>query len=380
MLATLFLRLLMVVPTAALTPAGAAAHDAVAGAAAAAAWDVVVYGSSPAGVAAATAAGVLGLRVALYEPLPMIGGMGAAGFLALHDGGMNAISGLAKNFTRLNGEYYGTSQPVQQPESFVSNASFYKMLSRAGVRHIRLGCRITAATTDESQTASKIASMTVLCEKAPVTATVFIDASYDGDLLVAAGNIPYTSGRESIVQYNESLAGARIPGTNKDRGPRHIDPLSPDGHSLIKYVQNISTLPPFGAADDALMAFQHRLCVAAKEHSVPWPKPPGYNPTDFLIMQRCVDAGYEGVMSGMPPGKIKDGGAMQRATGRQKYVTCCGIDVCASDQPNLNKGWANASWERRQDIIAEHVYFEMGSYYFLANDVTGPHAQVSQNG
>ena len=53
--------------------------------AAAPAWDVVVYGSSPAGIAAATAAGELGLRTAIFEPLAMIGGMGAAGFLALHE-------------------------------------------------------------------------------------------------------------------------------------------------------------------------------------------------------------------------------------------------------------------------------------------------------
>jgi hypothetical protein len=49
-------------------------------------FDVVVYGSTPAGIAAATAAGQLGLKVALYEPLSMIGGMGAAGALGLHDG------------------------------------------------------------------------------------------------------------------------------------------------------------------------------------------------------------------------------------------------------------------------------------------------------
>ena len=339
------------------------------------AWDVAVYGSSPAGVAAATAAGDLGLKVALYEPLPMIGGMGSAGFLALHDGGMNAISGLALNFTRLNGAYYNTTEPVQQPESFVSNASFYQMLANAGVRHIKLDCRVTAAATTmaEVASASTIESMTVLCEKEPVVAKVFIDASYDGDLMVAAGNIPYTSGRESIEQYNESLAGARIPGTEKDTGPRTINPLGPDG-TVIKYVQNVSTLPPFGAADDALMAFQHRLCVAGKENMVPWPKPKGYDPDDFLLMQRCVDAGYKEVMSGMPPSKIKDGGAMHKATGRTKYISCCGINVCAGDQPHLNKGWANATWERRQEIIAAHTYFEMGAYYFLAHDVTGPRA------
>ena len=346
-------------------------------AAVAPAWDVVVYGSSPAGVAAAAAAGTLGLRVALYEPLPMIGGMGAAGLLVLHDGGFNAISGLALKFAQLNGAYYNTTKPVQQPESFVSNASFYTMLDDAGVTHVKLDCHVTAAATvEETETSvgSKVESMTVICEKEPVTATVFIDASYDGDLMVAAGNIPFTAGRESSAQYNESLAGARVPGTNKDEGPRTIDAMSPDGKSFIKYVQNVSTLPPAGSADDALMAFQHRLCIAGEENMVPWPKPSGYHREDFLIMQRCVDAGYGDVMSGMPPSKFKDGGAMHAATGKTKYISCCGINVCAGDQPNLNKGWASANWERRQEIIADHTYFEMGAYYYLAHDVTGPNA------
>jgi hypothetical protein len=46
---------------------------------------------------------------------------------------------------------------------------------------------------------------------------------------------------------------------------------------------------------------------------------------------------------------------------------------CAvQDQPNINKGWANASWERRQEIIAEHTYFEMGTFFYLANDPKVP--------
>jgi ribulose 1,5-bisphosphate synthetase/thiazole synthase len=71
-------------------------------------YDVVVYGSTPAGIAAATAAARLGMRVALYEPLPMIGGMGAAGNLALHDGG--AGSGLALEFCMLNAAYYNVTK------------------------------------------------------------------------------------------------------------------------------------------------------------------------------------------------------------------------------------------------------------------------------
>ena len=70
-------------------------------------YDVVIYGSTPAGIAAAVVAGNHGLRVGLFEPLKMIGGMGAAGNLALNDGGVGAEkTGVALNFTLLNGQHY----------------------------------------------------------------------------------------------------------------------------------------------------------------------------------------------------------------------------------------------------------------------------------
>ena len=64
--------------------------------------------------------------------------------------------------------------------------------------------------------------------------------------------------------------------------------------------------------------------------------------------------------------------------GTVHIVPCCsGITVGASDQPMLNHGWANATWERKQEIIADHLYFELGTFYYLANDpqVRGIEAQ-----
>ena len=104
-------------------------------------YDLIVYGSTPAGIAAAVAAAELNISVGLYEPLPMIGGMGAAGNLALHDGG--AGTGLSLKFAELNAEWYNVSTPVAQPESFVANASFHKMLSLAGVKKVSLDCRLS---------------------------------------------------------------------------------------------------------------------------------------------------------------------------------------------------------------------------------------------
>ena len=168
------------------------------------------------------------------------------------------------------------------------------------------------------------------CEDQPVTATVFIDASYDGDVMVAAKNIDYTWGREAIATYNESYAGARAPSWSGVAGPHDVNPIGPDG-KIIRYVANLSELAPPGEADDALMAFQHRMCISADADRVKWPKPEGYNAEDFLLIQRSLEAGSISFhWSQMPgyPGRKK------------KYCLCCGIAVAASDQPTLNAGWA----------------------------------------
>jgi hypothetical protein len=191
---------------------------------------------------------------------------------------------------------------------------------------------------------------------------------------VAVGDVEYTAGRESRAQYNESLAGARKPGWVGVSGPRNINPLKEDG-TLIKYVANISELAAPGEADDALMAFQHRLCVSGDPVDVPWgrvpwPKPPNYNPDDFLIHQRALEAGDHSPYQSMPPSEMR--ASASGACKKKKYTVCCGISVVASDQPMLNQGWANASWERKQQIIADHTYWEMGSLYYLANDPKVP--------
>ena len=362
----------------------------------------------------------------------MIGGMGAAGALGLHDGA-GIGGGLAMVWQMLNAKAYNVTYPILQPESFVGEASFYAMLKDANVTVVKTDCHVTAAATTASTPqgdgASRIESITVVCEPDPVTATVFIDASYDGDVMVAAGNVDYTWGREASSQYNESYAGARAPSWIGVAPPHGIDALNPDG-TLLKYVKNISKLGPPGSADDALMAFQHRLCISTGDDMVPWRKPEGYTREDFTLMQRVLDAtGSANAFTHMPPGGYRgypgtyilmfccslsnresaqehrwgtlrpppppslfsrDGSlllpfmltrAMLMPSSfhcfkgpKKKYDLCCGISVVASDQPNINKGWANASWEERKLIHADHTYFEMGTFYYLANDPAVPQA------
>ena len=336
-------------------------------------YDVVVYGSTPAGIAAATAAGQLGMSVAIYEPLPMIGGMGAAGNLALNDGGQQAEkTGLALNFTLLNGRHYNLTTQVSHPESFVAEASFNKMLADANVKTVKLDCRLLSATRAQAGGVSRVGSISLLCEPKPITATVFIDASYDGEIMVAVGDVEYTAGREAISKYNESLAGARAPGWTGVGGPQHINALKDDG-TLLKYVANVSELKAPGTADDALMAFQHRMCISGEDDRVPWPKPDGYDADDFLLMQRALDAtGSADFFTHLPPSTLPGLPRRPDGSARKKYCLCCGITVGSTDQPMLNAGWANASWARKQQIVSEHTYFELGTFYYLANEPKVP--------
>jgi hypothetical protein len=329
-------------------------------------WDVVVYGSSAAGIGAATAAGQLGMRAVVYEPYKMIGGMGAAGNLNV--AGKGLATGLVRDLQLLNGQYFNLTQPIRDPPASVTERSMYELLARANVT-VRLDCHLLSATAARSDTVSRVGSIRVQCEPEPITASVFIDASYDGDLVVAVGDVDYTSGREAVSKYNESLAGARKPGFVHTHGPRHVDALNADG-SILKYVGNLSDLRPPGEADDALMAFQHAYCITDDTDRVPWPKPDGYDPKDFLLYQRAVTA-CNGSVHCLGYGDVPASGPRFDPE-KKKYAVGPGLSVSCADQPMLNRGWANASFERRQEIKAAYVYHELGAYYFLANDPSVP--------
>lgn len=259
---------------------------------------MIVYGATPAGIAAAVAAANNGNHtVALVEPLTMLGGMGAAGGLGLHDqqlSNLTVVTGLARTWCKLNGAAYGNPEElVNHPDMSVAASSFGIMLDDAKSVSPMLGCRVASA----SKVGTRVTGMEILCGLgAPriINSSIVIDASYDADVMVAAGGISYTWGRESQAAFNESLAGAFL----------HQEPIESfdgtsvkatyDGNSsIIPYISD-DPVPASGAADDRLMAFQYRACLttdtSGRNAKVNFPKPPGYNRNDFLVLQRQINA------------------------------------------------------------------------------------------
>jgi hypothetical protein len=113
------------------------------------------------------------------------------------------------------------------------------------------------------------------------------------------------------------------------------------------------------------------MCISGEEDRVPWPKPSHYDPNDFQLLQRAIDAdqGSANFFTNMPPSRLP--GIPNTI---QKFCLCCGITVYSTDNPVLNRGWASANWETRQEIIENHTYFELGSFYYLSHDEHVPPA------
>jgi len=269
-------------------------------------FDVVVYAANPAGIGAAIAAADNGThKVALFEPLNMIGGMGAAGGVGLMNQGcgLEGVTGLGRVWGLLNGAFYnGPINPPLNvfPDMWVAERSFWIMLNATPGVVVFPGCQLTAV----RKNSTCLTEADFLCSDGttPITAaaSIFIDASYDGEVMVAAGGIDYAHGREGRSEFNESLAGVSLlDETNEsfDRQNLSISAVFPNG-TLLPGISS-SALPPAGTADDSLMAFAYFACVSdSPGNSIPYPRPNGYDPDKFALLQAQID----GVMqNGMYP-------------------------------------------------------------------------------
>jgi hypothetical protein len=233
-------------------------------------FDVVIYGGTAGGVIAAVSATREGLRAALLEPSPHFGGMVSSGLGFTDYGKKLVIGGYALEFHPRAGRHYQLAQYAQKfawlHEPSVAEAIFNGVAREAGVTvflHARL--REHSGVTKNG---SRIAS--VIAENGDAfDAKVFIDSSYEGDLMATAG-VSYIVGRESTSTYGESLGGVR------ERTPLHqfLVNISPfDAANRLLPEISSRTLPPPGSADSAVQSYNFRLCLTDASNRIPFVNP-----------------------------------------------------------------------------------------------------------
>ena len=336
--------------------------------------DVLVYGGTASGLAAgiAAASGVGAAHsVRVVEPLLMLGGMAVAGGVGLMNNEDGVYGqGLGGRWCALNGAAYGNaSRPNCFPEMHVGEASFLAMVEGTANLTLTLGCRLVSVLRGGG---ACLASASFLCandsQPLEVRARVFIDASYDGDAMVAAGGVSYASGREAMADFNESLAGvSALDEPNESFDGLDVSPFWPDG-SLLRGISP-EPLPPAGSADDRLMAFSFFICASplAEGRARPWPRPARYNASDFELLRRVI-AAYVAAGRTFQLSDFSEFQAYAAPANVTQVLLCCGRAPVNMDEPDLNRGWARAGAAARDAMRQAHRDYLLGSLHFMATD------------
>jgi len=336
-------------------------------------YDVVVYGDSSGAVIAAIAAKREGRSVIWLNPTGFAGGMSASGLGATDFlGRQNTFGGIAKEFYAGVAAAYGVDF-VRSFEPHVGKQVFEQMIKAAGVTVVNNEKLDRAPGKGVTMDSRRIRAITTLSGRT-YHGRMFIDATYVGDLMAAAG-VTYTVGREPESQYGEDLAGVRRGDTkprvhytqgDKDHFIKDVDPHVSPGDSasgLLPHVHKIEGLTN-GQGDKKIQAYNYRVCLTTDpKNRIPIEKPAGYRELDHELLLRNFDAGDPRLPALIEP-----------LAGSGQKVDWNNMHAVGSDHPGTNWDYPEAGYERRREIEKEHETYIRGFLWTMANSPRVPEA------
>ena len=308
--------------------------------------DVLIYGATPAGIAAALAAAEGDRSVYLVEPTARIGGLTTHGLSHSDFHSFEAQSGPFLQFSqRVLRHYQDTygedSEQVRDSwrgthgEPSVNLMVFEKMLAeKPTIRVLKEHRLISVATENYSITASRF----FLPGKTTTTieARLFIDASYEGDLLAAA-DVPYRVGREARSEYGESLA----PET----------------------------------ADDALQGYNFRLCMTqVAANRVPIPVPENYDREQYADLVPLVEAGKFRSAFGYPGRPFVLKAHLPILPNGKHDINDVSKGLVRLSLPGNNREYPDGDLATRRRIEQDHLDWQFGLIHFIQTDPALPEA------
>lgn len=344
-------------------------------------YDVAVYGGTPAGVTAAIQSTSMGQRTVLVSFNGYVGGMSSGGLTATDVGNSKTIGGLARTF-------YDRVGKLKDFKPSRAEATFRAMLEDAGV-DVVLHRPLERASLD----GTRIQSITTMTGES-FAAKAFIDATYEGDLLAAAG-VSYTVGREPESAYNEPLAGF-------DPGGRYLNvyqfcrlPISPyrtPGDPSSGLLPEISEEPPAkpGQGDYKVQAYNFRMQLTRGDDRVTFPRPRDYDPGRYDLLARFLNFSPELTWTLNYTTRPMTDGPVQMRNGDSNNAGSFSSDYIggahrwpdgtyspgAFNRPApLRRGTPiplTRLYEIREAIFQDHVNYQLGLVYFLANDPRVP--------
>jgi len=347
--------------------------------------DVVIYGGTAAGVAAAVQAHRMGKSVVVVAPEQHLGGLMASGLGWTDSGNKAAVGGLSREFfhrvwlayqepaawiwqTRAN---YGTrgqgpaaSDGSQRTmwtfEPHVAERIFDDWLRENNIpvhRNQWLERQHGVAMKDGS-----IVAITTL-DGNVYSGKMFIDATYEGDLLAAAG-VSFAVGREANEKYGETLNGVQVKHAVKHQFEKPVSAYVVPGDAASGLLARVAAAPPIadGSGDAKVQAYCFRTCLTNQAaNRVAFPKPDGYDPRQYQLLARYLQAGWSAVTGKFDP-------IPNHKTDTNNHGGFSFDDI------GMNYDYPEASYARRREIIREHTTYQQGLLWFLANDAQVPAA------
>lgn len=324
---------------------------------------MIVYGSTPGGFCAAIAAAREGASVILIEPTDHVGGMNTGGLSHCDSNQMirSTVMGLFDEWhTRVVKDYIdrGLKAPYNPAvkdqslwiyEPHVAMRVTMRMLDEAGVK-VLTKRYLQSVKKDGSRITS------LVTKNGTFTAKVFVDGTYEGDLMAASG-VDWTIGREGRAEYGESHAGKQYRKVKMD-----ISGFD-DAGNLLPLITTADGGPE-EQGDKNIMTYSFRLCLTDNpENHIPMTKPERYDPARFEIIRRYLKAGGNINQVGFDlyplPGKKLDG---NNSIGRQFSI---GLVGGCNDWHAADEAGRKAIWEA-------HKQYTLEFYHFLTNDPAVP--------
>lgn len=324
--------------------------------------DICVYGGSSAGVIAAYTAKKMNKSVLIIEPGKRLGGLTSGGLGYTDIGNKYAITGLSRDYYRRIGKHYGKfEQWIFEPS--VAERTFHQYVKEAKLE-ILYQHRITNAKKENgSVTEIQLESSTGGTAKhSVIRAKMFIDCSYEGDLLAKAG-VSYTVGREANAQYGETYNGVQL--LNKHQFPDGIDPYKIPGKPESGLVWGISPAPlePKGAGDKKVQAYNFRICLSNQpDNMVPITQPEGYDPARYELLIRLIAKHTPGDLNGF----LK----FDRMPNNKTDIN--NNNAFSTDMIGMNYNYPEADYATREKITKEHELYNKGLLYFIGHDPRMP--------
>ncbi|MBA4409822.1 MAG: FAD-dependent oxidoreductase [Bacteroidota bacterium] len=346
--------------------------------------DIIIYGGTSAAVTAAVEAVRSDKTVLVVSPDTHLGGLSSGGLGYTDTGNKTTIGGLSREFYHRVWLHYndsaswkwqkhseygnkgqgtvamdGENRTMWIFEPHVAEQVFEDLIAENKITVLR-GEWLDRSSGVVMKNA-KIKSIKTLSGKT-FSGKMFIDATYEGDLMAAAG-VSYHVGREACSEYNETWNGVQADARHHGHFFKNqIDPYKTPGkpESGLLYGISPDTIAANCTGDHKIQAYCFRLCMSNHpDNRVPFQKPVNYNPANYELLARVFDAGWRewfGKFDLIP----------NRKTDTNNH------GPFSMDYIGMNYDYPEASYERRKEIIKAHEDYQKGLLYFVANDPRVP--------